>query len=69
MIQVQMRILYLNANSMFNELTEIMVLSTAKDIQVICITETWLCCDILDAEVQIKKTSISRKQVVYFSHI
>ena len=38
MIQGQMKVLYLNANSLFNKLTELMVLSAAEDVQVICIT-------------------------------
>ena len=42
MIQGQLRVLYLNANSLFNKLTELMILSAAEDVQIICITETWL---------------------------
>ena len=61
MIQGQMKVLYLNANSLFNKLTELMVLSAAEDVQIICITETWLCCEILDAEVQIPNFTVFRE--------
>ena len=56
-----MVVLYLNANSLFNKLTELMVLSAAEDVQIICITETWLCCEILDAEVQIPNFTVFRE--------
>ena len=38
-----------------------MVLSAAEDVQIICITETWLCCEILDAEVQIPNFTVFRE--------
>ena len=48
-----MKILYTNANSLLNKVTELTVMSESYNVQVICITETWLNADILVAEVTI----------------
>ena len=42
-----MKILYTNANSLLNKVTELTVMSESYNVQVICITETWLNADIL----------------------
>ena len=38
-------------NSLYNKMTELMVLSETHDVQIICVTESWLNSDIVDAEV------------------
>ena len=53
-----MKILYTNANSLLNKVTELTVMSESYNVQVICITETWLNADILDAEVTIPNFNI-----------
>ena len=56
-----MLILYTNANSLLNKVTELTVMSESYDVQIICITETWLNADILDAEVFIPNFNIFRE--------
>ena len=56
-----MKILYTNANSLLNKVTELTVMSESYNVQVICITETWLNADILDAEVTIPNFNIFRE--------
>jgi len=56
-----MRILYTNANSLFNKITELTIIAASYDVQVICITETWLSSEVLDAEVSIPNYNIFRE--------
>ena len=52
--------LYTNANSLYNKMTELMVLSETHDVQIICVTESWLNSDIVDAEVSIPNFNLFR---------
>ena len=54
-------IFYTNANGLANKLDELkIILSTSKDIDIICITETHLNSDIWDAEININGFSLYR---------
>ena len=52
--------LYTNANFLYNKMTELMVLSETHDVQIICVTESWLNSDIVDAEVSIPNFNLFR---------
>ena len=54
-------IFYTNANGLTNKIDELkLILSTSNDIDIICITETHLNSDILDAEIYIDGFSLYR---------
>ena len=49
----QLHILYYNARSSYSKYDELHALCDIERLQVVCITETWLCDDIGESEVSI----------------
>ena len=47
------KILYFNARSLLPKFDELLLLTDSHRPDVICITESWLCPDILDSEISI----------------
>ena len=56
-----LKLLYTNANGLYNKMDELKAFLAANSIDIICITESHLCKDILDAEVFLEGFSIVRK--------
>ena len=54
-------ILYTNARSLFNKVDKVKVAAVEYAAQIICVTETWLNSDILDAEVAIPDYTLYRE--------
>ena len=48
-----LKILYFNARSLLPKFDELLLLTDFHHPDVICITESWLCLDILDSEISI----------------
>ena len=49
----ELKILSLNARSLLLKMESLQVLAQAEDLDVICVVETWLSAEILDAEISI----------------
>ena len=56
-----MKVLYSNVRSIYNKIGELKVMASLYSPQIICITETWINSDILDAEIQIPNFTIYRE--------
>ena len=57
--------MYTNANSLYNKMTELMVLSETHDVQIICVTESCLNSDIVDAEVSISTSFVQTDLMIH----
>ena len=55
-----LNILYFNARSLLQKLTELQLIAMAHLPSVICITESWLCSDIKDNEIYIPGYQVVR---------
>lgn len=56
----QLSIVYFNARSLVPKFDELCSLVEAMQPDIVCITESWLCTDILDTEVRISGYSVHR---------
>ena len=56
----QLNILYFNARSLLPKLDELRLICTFKNPDIVCVVESWLCCDISDSELSINGYCITR---------